>query len=74
MVHIQGKKETIETAVEVQQLNLAISNFMNIDLKTAILKMFKELKKKKKNLSKGWKEKISMFYQIENINKEIEII
>lgn len=74
MVHIQGKKETIETAVEVQQLNLAISNFMNIDLKTAILKMFKELKKKKKHLSKGWKEKISMFYQIENINKEIEII
>lgn len=36
MVHIQGKKETIETAVEVQKLNLAISNFMNIDLKTAI--------------------------------------
>lgn len=36
--------------------------------------MFKELKKKKKHLSKGWKEKISMFYQIENINKEIEII
>lgn len=27
MVHIQGKKETIETAVEVQKLNLAISKF-----------------------------------------------
>lgn len=42
MVHIQGKKQTIETAEEVQKLNLA-----DIDLKTAIFKMFKELKKKK---------------------------
>lgn len=67
MVHIQGKKQTIETAEEVQKLNLA-----DIDLKTAIFKMFKELKKK---MSKGWKEKMSiMFYQIENVNKEIEII
>lgn len=45
MVHIQGKKQTIETAEEVQKLNLA-----DIDLKTAIFKMFKELKKKKKNV------------------------
>lgn len=71
MVHFQGKKQTIETAEEVQILDLA-----DIDLKTAILKMFKELKKKKKKImSKGWKEKMSiMFYQVENINKEIEII
>lgn len=47
MVHFQGKKQTIETAEEVQILDLA-----DIDLKTAIFKMFKELKKKKKSCLK----------------------
>ena len=41
MVHFQVKKQTIETAEEVQILDLA-----DIDLKTAIFKMFKELKQK----------------------------
>lgn len=45
MVHFQGKKQTIETAEEVQILDLA-----DIDLKTAILKMFTELKKKKNHV------------------------
>lgn len=41
MAHTQGKKQSIDTAEEVQMLELA-----DIDFKRSIFKMFKELKKK----------------------------
>lgn len=42
MAHTQGKKLSIDTAEEVQMLELA-----DTDFKRSIFKMFKELKKKK---------------------------
>ena len=68
MLHIQGKKQPREHVPE----GANVWDLIDKDFILAIINVFEELKE---TISKELKESVrTMSHQIENINKEIEII